>query len=947
MSLALLWVVMSFQQVSAGGLNLPAGSNGGRICKVTSMVDDVKVVGSLRRAMVSGYNVQDSALPSFCTEKIVFDAPGTITLRDSIELNNKAASGFTLEKATGVTGEVILDATGVGDGKCAIVVDSNQVTIRGISIRNASGPGICIKSGSNQNLLENVRVANSADGVLVESGSIDNVIQQGEFFNNRGFGVNLQGAEQNLVTKNSIHGNGAGPISSPAGDLRPTIASAAPSNSAATTWVLSGSVPTSVHHIEVYRGVPSVNNTTYITDILELSGLSFVATIEASSGEQIWAIGIGADNTTSPSSEITTLSVVGGVGGNPGSGPRACFPGQVFTPTQDFDRDGIFDVNEDKNANCNVDTGETDPEKDDTDGDTISDGLEDFNKNGVIDDGESDPANTDTDGDGLEDNIEDRLQDGRRTANEFDPADADTDDDGIPDNFEDIDGDGEYDRDIETNGFKNGGLDTDRDGLEDGEEDLDLNGVHDPIRESDPRVRDTDGDNLLDANDNCPNNPSTSCTTPCIPGVEPDESIDNDNDRVPDIFEDLDSNCEKNVGETDPFDKDSDDDGRNDNIDACPDNPDPTCEGVCDPENINPFLDSDSDGLTNLEEDINGNCIVDPLESDPLDPDTDDDNVTDGNDTCRLDPNPLCDRPCQPGIVTAEGQDSDGDSIPDSAEDIDRSCTKQERETDFRKRDTDGDGLNDNRDSCPNDPDANCVKECFPGEEFTAPQRDSDRDGVFDVLEDTNHDCTRSIDETDAFAEDTDGDGIQDGVEDKNRSGILDSGETDPRNPDTDGDGIIDGVEDKNQNGIFGEFDECNPLLADTDEDGIFDFNEDISKNGILDAGETNCARKDTDQDGLDDGLEDINKNGVVDAGETDPRNPDTDGDGATDGQEVSFGTNPIHASSGDLNRAIGQGCALGAGGNSTGRGFMIGLITLFLGLSVFRVVNLSLASRR
>jgi hypothetical protein len=403
MSLALLWVVMSFQQVSAGGLNLPAGSNGGRICKVTSMVDDVKVVGSLRRAMVSGYNVQDSALPSFCTEKIVFDAPGTITLRDSIELNNKAASGFTLEKATGVTGEVILDATGVGDGKCAIVVDSNQVTIRGISIRNASGPGICIKSGSNQNLLENVRVANSADGVLVESGSIDNVIQQGEFFNNRGFGVNLQGAEQNLVTKNSIHGNGAGPISSPAGDLRPTIASAAPSNSAATTWVLSGSVPTSVHHIEVYRGVPSVNNTTYITDILELSGLSFVATIEASSGEQIWAIGIGADNTTSPSSEITTLSVVGGVGGNPGSGPRACFPGQVFTPTQDFDRDGIFDVNEDKNANCNVDTGETDPEKDDTDGDTISDGLEDFNKNGVIDDGESDPANTDTDGDGLED----------------------------------------------------------------------------------------------------------------------------------------------------------------------------------------------------------------------------------------------------------------------------------------------------------------------------------------------------------------------------------------------------------------------------------------------------------------------------------------------------------------------------------------------------------------
>ena len=54
---------------------------------------------------------------------------------------------------------------------------------------------------------------------------------------------------------------------------------------------------------------------------------------------------------------------------------------------------------------------------------------------------------------------------------------------------------------------------------------------------------------------------------------------------------------------------------------------------------------------------------------------------------------------------------------------------------------------------------------------------------------------------TDPLNVDTDGDGIEDGVEDANQDGNVDWTETDPNNVDTDNDGIEDGIEDANQDG--------------------------------------------------------------------------------------------------------------------------------------------------
>ncbi len=50
---------------------------------------------------------------------------------------------------------------------------------------------------------------------------------------------------------------------------------------------------------------------------------------------------------------------------------------------------------------------------------------------------------------------------------------------------------------------------------------------------------------------------------------------------------------------------------------------------------VAPLIDSDGDGLTDAQEDVNLNHVVDPGETDPNNPDTDGDGVLDGQDACQ------------------------------------------------------------------------------------------------------------------------------------------------------------------------------------------------------------------------------------------------------------------------------------------------------------------------
>jgi hypothetical protein len=174
------------------------------------------------------------------------------------------------------------------------------------------------------------------------------------------------------------------------------------------------------------------------------------------------------------------------------------------------------------------------------------------------------------------------------------------------------------------------GLDTDQDGLTDNDE-RDVYGT-------DPYNPDTDADGLLDGRE-----VFTTLTDPLDPDSDIDGLLDGE---------------EVDVYGTDPNDRDTDDGCASDGVEVLEThtNPlDPTDDN-CDP------LDSDNDGLTDLEEPVWG--------TDPFNPDTDGDGLLDGEEvfTYRTDPtNPDTDGGC-----ASDGQEVlvDGTDPLDGTDDI-------------------------------------------------------------------------------------------------------------------------------------------------------------------------------------------------------------------------------------------------------------------------------------
>lgn len=921
----ILGLSLTSSAVHAGSLNFPANApnSNGRICNVTQIQDEEGILGSLRRALNQGYHIQT---PAFCSEKISFEVGGTIFLKQAIVLDKTSTNGFTLEKpgnsdtSTNPSDRLVLDASGLRDTACAITINAANITLRNITIRGLSGDGagICLEANARQTNLDRVTVAGNGIGVWMKAGAQGNTLRNGSIRDNRGIGVRLDSALQNQVTLNGIYRNQQ-ELSSPLENIKPTLTFASPVDPAnAISFNLNGTLPNPVERIEIFRSVPSPvdapSNWIKTLTTADLTGLAFSTTVAASNGERIFAIAIANDGSTSAMSNVLLLD---SAAGSNSSGTRQCSPGIMYQAYVDFDRDGLPDYLEDKNKNCRVDNDETDPARADSDGDLIPDGIEDFDRDGVKGAGESDPRLTDTDGDGISDGMEDngpgeQARNGRFEFGELNPNSPDTDSDGLLDRVEDADRNGQFDAG-ETKGFL---ADTDLDGLGDGAEDVNHNGTVD-MNETDPRINDTDNDTILDGDDRCPRNPNLLCQVPCVVGAIPPETLDADLDNIPDASEDFNHNCVLDAGETNPYEQDTDGDGRIDSNDSCPRNVDDACTSACVAGAfVPPNRDSDSDGLPDVREDVNRNCRVDANESDPFDSNSDNDASLDGADSCPLDPNPLCSVTCVAGQTPAVTLDSDGDGIPDVYEDLNHNCALDGNETDFRQRDTDHDGFLDPQDACPNNGDTTCASSCVQGQ-FVPPTRDSDRDGIPDAIEDSNNNCMRDITETSAWLADTDEDGTPDGNEDKNHNGIVDAGETSPLLTDSDQDGILDGLEDRNHNGVV-DFGESNPTAADSDQDGVPDRIEDANLNGVLDRGETSAYLADSDQDGAKDGDEDKNKNGRVDAGETDPRNADTDGDGANDSQEIAQGTNPLISRESDFRQASGQGgCALQMNGGN------------------------------
>ena len=204
-----------------------------------------------------------------------------------------------------------------------------------------------------------------------------------------------------------------------------------------------------------------------------------------------------------------------------------------------------------------------------------------------------------------------------------------------------------------------------------------------------------------------------------------DLSLDDDGDTLPNLNEIL--------GETDPFDADTDGDSIPDGLDAFPTISAQDLEGDVDaPDPLN--IDSDGDGV------IDGQDLC-PLVVDADQVDTDADgvgNVCDTND----DNDPFDDTSDNcPLVVTTNQLDTNGNGIGDACE-----------------GDDDGDGVADGVDNCPTVSNVN--------------QTDTDGDGSGDLCDaDDDHDGLSDQEETDSGSDsvltnslsvDTDGDGVRD-----------------------------------------------------------------------------------------------------------------------------------------------------------------------------------------
>ncbi len=190
--------------------------------------------------------------------------------------------------------------------------------------------------------------------------------------------------------------------------------------------------------------------------------------------------------------------------------------------------------------------------------------------------------------------------------------------------------------------------------------------------------------------------------------------------------------------------------------------------------------------------------------------------------------------------------------------------------------DSDGDGVNDNQDAFPNDPNE---------------WNDTDGDGVGDNSDLFPNNSTESSD--------ADDDGIGDNADtDDDNDGVEDFEDVFPNNPDewndTDGDGVGNNADmDDDNDGVEDDFDNCPyGLNEDSLQEpfylmqlfniGLIELIEELENGGNLDTDFDGCYNiEDTDDDG--DGVEDIN-----DAFPRDPsESADSDADGVGDNTDA------------------------------------------------------------
>ncbi len=511
--------------------------------------------------------------------------------------------------------------------------------------------------------------------------------------------------------------------------------------------------------------------------------------------------------------------------------------GQPDFQDLDSDNDGIADIVEDGGVDANndgyVDTFDptTGVISDDTNGDGWTDSVPTFGDEDTDGDGLPDYTDLDSDNDGIADIVED--------------GGVDANGDGEIDNFTDANGDGWDDNnpsdglaDFDNDGIPNHeDLDADNDGIPDvieaGGVDVNGDGLIDDINPDGTLVNDSDGDGWDDNN---------GISDPIDTDGEGNDNyldLDSDNDGVADIIETggTDANGDGMMDDLNPngtLVNDSDGDGWDDNNGVT--NPIDT-----DNDGVDNYLDldSDNDGISDIIEsgadDTNGDGLVDnftdpdgdgwdtpggstnPVDTDGdgiddmLDLDSDNDGIADVEEGGGTDMD-------NDGLVD-NFTDSDGDGWDDNDGTSSPTDTDNDGQPDYQDLDSDDDGISD-------------IDEGGNGD------LDADNDGVIDVVTDNDGNGWDDNGSSSGSVPDTDGDGQPDYQDlDSDNDGIDDFDENDSNNDgigpdDTDGDGIPDYQDtDSDGDGFTDEqewdFDGDGFGPDDCDEDGIPNYLDD------------------------------------------------------------------------------------------------------------------------
>ena len=547
-------------------------------------------------------------------------------------------------------------------------------------------------------------------------------------------------------------------------------------------------------------------------------------------------------------------------------------------------------------------------------------------------DGSTDDVDQDDDNDGLADDVEnkDPAHKPENGGKGLDPHNPDTNGDGVNDGDEDSDGDGVKNKDDNTPFSEDDPSkvlpDQDGDGIRDDiDTDIDGDGVNNADEKeagTDPKNpntngtpdgdKDTDNDGLTNKEESDPNlNTTTDRNGDGKPDIT-DSNKDEDGDGV-------DNKDEKDDG-TNPFNPDTDGDGKKDGEDDVNNN-DVDNDGVNDADEKDAGLDpnkndTDGNGTSDGDEDTDGDGISNKDESDTTKPgktDENNDGVSDVN------------QPADPTVTHSSKVGEDGvtrytggveiDPLGNGASHIDRvtiNYTPEDGKDGVGAPKTiyavNKDGawglytddagtqaldnplisINSQTGKITFAPDAVADGTSLSAQndnKATAPKSEPSKK-ISVVAKDDNHDADKLLDKDDT---DIDGDGVNNA--DEIAAGL------DPHNPDTNGDGVNDGDEDSDGDGKPNkdESDADSDKITDKDGNGKSDITEGKDENG------NSTQPKDTDGDGTpDDKDTDIDGDGVNNADENaaglDPRNPDSNGDGVKDGDEDSDGDDKTNA---------------------------------------------------